>query len=155
MLYLFVIYKYFKIKYVIYETFNFFFQFKFYKKCLKYCNVIIINLYTYIFLFHNFYQLLLWVKKFNLIFNGHFSSLNVIYYKLLKTPSCMTKYFDKWIKIKFYILCYPSHENMKKNAILGHLNFFWNSLDIINNNIFHYLISKIQKIYFYGVQVYY
>jgi len=45
-------------------------------------------------------------------------------------------------KLKFYTLCYPPHENKKKNAILGHVNFFQNSLDIINKDIFHYLISK-------------
>jgi hypothetical protein len=54
----------------------------------------------------------------------------------------MTKYFDKWINIKVYIICYPSHGNMKKNAILGHVNFFLNDLDIINNNILHYLMSR-------------
>jgi hypothetical protein len=36
----------------------------------------------------------------------------------------MTKYFDKLLKIKFYNFCYPSHENMKNNAILGHVDFF-------------------------------
>jgi len=35
----------------------------------------------------------------------------------------MTKYFDKLIKIKFYILHYPSHGNVKNNAIFGHANF--------------------------------
>jgi hypothetical protein len=30
----------------------------------------------------------------------------------------------------------------KKNAILGHVDFFWNSLDIITKNISHYLMSK-------------
>jgi hypothetical protein len=35
--------------------------------------------------------------------------------------------------------------NVKKNAILGHVNFFQNSLDISNKNIFHYLMSKIKK----------
>jgi hypothetical protein len=55
----------------------------------------------------------------------------------------MTKYFDKLlIQIKFCIICYPSHGNMKNNAILGHVDFFWNSLDITNMNIFHYLMSK-------------
>jgi len=57
----------------------------------------------------------------------------------------MTNYFDKLIKIKFYILCYPSHGNMKKSSILGQVDFFWNSLDIINKNIFHYLMSKNSK----------
>jgi len=57
----------------------------------------------------------------------------------------MTKYFDKLINIKFYILSYPSHGNMKNNAILGHVNFFWKSLDIINKNIFYYLMSKTSK----------
>jgi len=57
----------------------------------------------------------------------------------------MTKYFDKLLKIKIYILCYPSHGNMKNNVILGHVYFFWNSLDIINKNIFHYLMSKNPK----------
>jgi hypothetical protein len=68
-----------------------------------------------------------------------------IIYKILKIQSCMTKNFDKFLKIKFYIFCYPSHGNIKKNAILGHVDFFWNSLDITNKNIFHYLVSKIQK----------
>jgi len=36
----------------------------------------------------------------------------------------MTKYFDKLIKIKFYILYYPSHGNIKNNFILGHVDFF-------------------------------
>jgi hypothetical protein len=54
----------------------------------------------------------------------------------------MTKYFDKSLKIKLYIFCYPSHENMENNAILGPVDFFWNSLDITNKNIFHYLMSK-------------
>jgi hypothetical protein len=57
----------------------------------------------------------------------------------------MTKYFDKLLKIKFYIFCYPSHGNMKNNAILGHEDLFWNSLDITNKNTFHYLMSKISK----------
>jgi hypothetical protein len=42
----------------------------------------------------------------------------------------MTKYFDKLLKIIFYIIGYPSHQNMKNNVILGHVDFFWNSLDI-------------------------
>jgi len=54
----------------------------------------------------------------------------------------MTKYFDKLLKIKLYIFCYPSHGNLKNNAILGNVNFFWNSLDIINTNIFYYLMWK-------------
>jgi hypothetical protein len=62
-----------------------------------------------------------------------------------KNPSCMTKYFDKLPKIKFYIICYPSHGNMKKNAILGHVDFFWNSLNITNKNIFHDFMSKNSK----------
>jgi hypothetical protein len=37
------------------------------------------------------------------------------------------------------------HENVKSNAILGNVDFFWNSLDIINNNMFHYLMSKNSK----------
>ncbi len=54
------------------------------------------NFYIYIFYnFYNFYQILLRVVNFNNIFNVHFSSLSVIYYKLLKIRSCMTKYFDK------------------------------------------------------------
>jgi hypothetical protein len=57
----------------------------------------------------------------------------------------MTKYFDKLLKIKLYIFCYPSHWNMKNNVILGHVDFFWNSLDIINKNIVHYLMSKNSK----------
>jgi hypothetical protein len=36
----------------------------------------------------------------------------------------MTKYFDKLLKVKLYIFCYPSHENMKNNVILGHFIFF-------------------------------
>jgi hypothetical protein len=54
----------------------------------------------------------------------------------------MTKYFDKLLKIKLYIFFYPSHGNMKNNAILGHVDFFWNSLDKINKNIFHYMMLK-------------
>jgi hypothetical protein len=55
----------------------------------------------------------------------------------------MTKYFDKLlIYIKLFSICYPSHGNMKNNAILGHVDFFWYSLEIINKNIFHYLMSK-------------
>jgi hypothetical protein len=57
----------------------------------------------------------------------------------------MTKYFDKLMNIKFYMICYPSHGNMKKNAILEHVNLFWIYLDIINNNILHYLMSKNSK----------
>jgi hypothetical protein len=57
----------------------------------------------------------------------------------------MTKYFDKLQKIKFYILCYPSHGNMKNNVILGHVDFFQNILDMTNNNIFHYLMPKSSK----------
>jgi hypothetical protein len=57
----------------------------------------------------------------------------------------MTKYFDKLLKMKIYIFCYPLHGNMKNNAILGHVDFFWNSLDITNRNIFHYLMSKNSK----------
>ncbi len=59
----------------------------------------------------------------------------------------MTKYFDKLLKTIIYIFCHPSHGNMKNNAILGHVDFFLNSLDIINKNIFYYLMSKNQKIY--------
>jgi hypothetical protein len=58
----------------------------------------------------------------------------------------MTKYFDKLLKIKFYILYYPSQGKMKKNVILGHVAFFWNSLDITNKNTFH-LMSKFKKIF--------
>jgi len=54
----------------------------------------------------------------------------------------MTEYFDKLLKINFYIFCYPSHGNMKNNANLGHVHFFWNSLDITNKNIFCYLKLK-------------
>jgi hypothetical protein len=36
----------------------------------------------------------------------------------------MTEYFDKLLKIKFYIFCYPSHGKMKNNVILGHVDFF-------------------------------
>jgi hypothetical protein len=57
----------------------------------------------------------------------------------------MTKYFDKLLKIKFYILCHPSHGRMKNNVILGQVDFFWNSLDIINKNTFHYLMSTNSK----------
>jgi hypothetical protein len=32
-----------------------------------------------------------------------------------------------------------------KNVILGHVDFFWKLLDIINKNIFHYLMSKKSK----------
>ncbi len=61
----------------------------------------------------------------------------------------MTNYFDKLlIYIKFYILCYPSHGNMKKNVILGHVDFLGNSLDITNKNIFRYLMSKNPKYIF-------
>jgi hypothetical protein len=61
----------------------------------------------------------------------------------------MTKYFDKLLKIKFCIICYPSHANIKNNVILRHVEFFGNSLDIINKNNFHYLMSKnlTQRIY--------
>jgi len=34
---------------------------------------------------------------------------------------------------------------MKKNVILGHVDFFWNSLDITNMNIFHNLMAKNPK----------
>ncbi len=54
----------------------------------------------------------------------------MIIYIILKIPRCMTKYFDKLLKIIFYIIGYPSHQNMKNNVILGHVDFFWNSLDI-------------------------
>jgi hypothetical protein len=57
----------------------------------------------------------------------------------------MTKHFDKWLKIKFYILCYPSHGNMKTNTILGHVDFFWIFFNIINKNLFNYLMSTISK----------
>jgi len=53
-----------------------------------------------------------------------------------KNPTCTTKYFDKLLEIKFYILYNPKHGNMKNNAILGHEDFFWNSLDITNKKIF-------------------
>jgi hypothetical protein len=69
----------------------------------------------------------------------------VIEYKILKNPSFMTTYFDKILKIKFYILRYPSHGNTKNNVILGHVDFFFNSLDIINKNIFHDFMSKIPQ----------
>jgi hypothetical protein len=36
----------------------------------------------------------------------------------------MTKYFDQLMDIKFYILCYLSYGNMKKNVILEHVDFF-------------------------------
>jgi hypothetical protein len=48
----------------------------------------------------------------------------------------MTKYFDKRINTKFYIICYQSHGNMKNNAILSHVDFLKNVLDIINKNMF-------------------
>ncbi len=74
--------------------------------------------------------------------------MNIYIYIILKTLNCMTKYFDKLLNIKLYILCYPLHGNMKNNAILGHVDFFGNSLDITNKNIFHYLISKSPKYIF-------
>jgi hypothetical protein len=58
----------------------------------------------------------------------------------------MTKYFDKLLKTIIYIFCHPSHGN---NAILGHVDFFFNSLDIINKNIFYYLMSKNPKYIFF------
>jgi hypothetical protein len=36
---------------------------------------------------------------------------------------------------------------MKNKSFLGHVDFFWNSLDITNKNIFYYLKSKYTKIY--------
>jgi hypothetical protein len=48
--------------------------------------------------------------------------LFVIIY-IFEIPLFMTKYFDKLLKIKFYISCYPSHGNMENNAILGHVDF--------------------------------
>jgi len=36
----------------------------------------------------------------------------------------MAKYFDKLLKIKFHIVCYLSHGNMKNDAILGNVDFF-------------------------------
>jgi len=36
----------------------------------------------------------------------------------------MTKYFDKLNKIKIYIVCYPSHGNMKIMAFWGIWIFF-------------------------------
>jgi hypothetical protein len=36
----------------------------------------------------------------------------------------MAKYFDKLLKIKFHIVYYPSHGNMKNDAILAHVDFF-------------------------------
>ncbi len=58
----------------------------------------------------------------------------------------MIKYFDKLlIYIKFYIICYPSHGNTKNNAILGQVDFLKKYLDIVNKNIFHYLMSKNSK----------
>ncbi len=57
----------------------------------------------------------------------------------------MSKYFDILLKISFYNLCYPSHGNMKNNAIFGHVDLKKKSLDIIDNNIFHYLMSKNSK----------
>ncbi len=57
----------------------------------------------------------------------------------------MIKYFDKLKKSKIYILCYPSHGNMKKKSILGHVDLFLDSLDITNKNNFHYLMSKNPK----------
>jgi len=51
--------------------------------------------------------------------------------KYLKIPSCTTRYFDKLLKNILFYFCYPSHGIMKKNAILGHVDFFeihWISL---------------------------
>ncbi len=62
--------------------------------------------------------------------------------KYLKIPSHVTKYFDKLVKIKFYILWYPSHVNMKNNAILRHVDFLWNSLDNILISISLFNIKK-------------
>jgi hypothetical protein len=59
--------------------------------------------------------------KFLFIYKFLFNSLNVMIYKIL---NCMTKYFDKLLKIKLYNICYPSHGNMKNNVILGHVDFF-------------------------------
>jgi len=36
----------------------------------------------------------------------------------------MTKYFDKLLKVKLYIFCYPSHGNMKNNVFWGMWIFF-------------------------------
>jgi len=59
----------------------------------------------------------------------------------------MTKYFDKLLKIKFYILYYPSQGKMKKNVIFGHVAFFWNSLDITNKKYISLFNVKISKRY--------
>jgi len=57
----------------------------------------------------------------------------------------MTKYFDKLIKNKLYIVCYLSHENMKKKCHFGKCGFLLKFIKIINKNIFHYLMSKNSK----------
>jgi hypothetical protein len=66
--------------------------------------------YSIIFNFLNFYE-----NYLNVII------INIKYYK---NPSCMTKYFDKLLKIKLYISYYLLHGNMKNNAILEHVDFF-------------------------------
>ncbi len=74
-----------KLNYVIFETYNIIYKkFKNLWKISKLCKCHNINLYTRMFQFYNFDQVLLWVVNFNLIFYVIFKSLNVIQYKVLK-----------------------------------------------------------------------
>jgi hypothetical protein len=52
---------------------------------------------------------------------------------------------NKQIWIKLYILDYPLYGDLQNNSNLGHVDFFFNPLDIINNIIFIYLLSNSSK----------
>jgi hypothetical protein len=52
------------------------------------------------------------------------------------------KHIILFIKITFILFATIHMETWKKMPFLGHVDFFWNYLDFINKNIFHYLMSK-------------
>jgi len=57
----------------------------------------------------------------------------------------MTKYFDKLLKIKFYVILLPITWKHEKQCHFEACGFLLKFIDIINKNIFHYLMSKNPK----------
>ncbi len=50
-----------------------------------------------------------------------------------------------YIWIKLYIFNYPLYGDLQSKTILGHVDFSWNPMDIVDTIIYHYLMSKSSK----------
>jgi hypothetical protein len=84
-------------------------------------------------------MLYLWVYMCYIICNyKNYLKIKYFIYETYNIIFNIWKFYTKYLNYLNFII-------MKNNAILGHVDFFWNSLDITNKNIFHYLMSKNPK----------